>query len=81
VAVESTTVVELTRPTVLRLLADHPMVLEAMRSGLSRTVRRLTEQVHDLSFLDLPGRLAKVLLQREMIVLRDEDGLRERSEY
>lgn len=63
VAVEPTTVVELTRPAVSRLLADHPIVLEAMLSGLTRTVRRLTEQLQDMSYLDLPGRLAKVLLR------------------
>lgn len=63
VAARTTTVVMLTRPTVLGLMAREPAVLDAVLRTLGQLVRRLTEQTGDLIFLDLGGRLAKLLLR------------------
>jgi CRP/FNR family cyclic AMP-dependent transcriptional regulator len=62
IAVEPTTVVTLSRETVLELLSQHPSVLDALLRSLGGLVRRLTEQAGDLVFLDLSGRVAKLLL-------------------
>jgi CRP/FNR family transcriptional regulator, cyclic AMP receptor protein len=63
VAVEPTTVLTLARETVLELLARHPSVLDALLRSLGGLVRGLTEQAGDLVFLDLGGRVAKLLLR------------------
>ena len=63
VAVEPTTVLMLSRATVLELMTRHPPVLEAVLHVLGELVRRLTEQNSDLILLDLGGRLAKLLLR------------------
>lgn len=63
VAMEPTSGLLLTRETVLDVMAKHPVVLDAMLRALGRLVRRLTEQAGDLVFLDLGGRLAKLLLR------------------
>lgn len=63
VAVEPTTGLLLTRTTVLDVMARHPVVLDAMLRSVGKLVRRLTEQAGDLVFLDLGGRLAKLLLR------------------
>lgn len=63
VAVEPTAGLLLTRATVLDVMVQHPVVLDAMLRSLGRLVRRLTEQAGDFAFLDLGGRLAKVLLR------------------
>ena len=63
VAVEPTTVLTLSRETVLGLLSNQPTVLDALLCSLGGLVRRLTEQTGDLVFLDLGGRLAKLLLR------------------
>jgi CRP/FNR family transcriptional regulator, cyclic AMP receptor protein len=62
VAAEPTTVVLLSRATVLELLNRHPSVLDALLRSLGNLIRRLTEQAGDFVFLDLPGRVAKLLL-------------------
>ncbi len=63
VALEQTTALILSRATVLDAMTRHPAVLEAMLRTVGRLVRRLTEQNGDLVFLDLGGRLAKLLLR------------------
>ena len=63
VALEQTTALILSRAVVLDAMARHPAVLEAMLRAVGRLVRRLTEQNGDLVFLDLGGRLAKLLLR------------------
>ena len=63
VAVEPTTGLLLTRATVLEAMGRHPVVLEAMLRNVGGLVRRLTEQAGDLVFLDLGGRVAKLLLR------------------
>lgn len=62
IAAEPTTVLLLSRATVLELLGRYPAVLDAMLRTLGNLIRRLTEQAGDLVFLDLGGRVAKLLL-------------------
>jgi CRP-like cAMP-binding protein len=63
VAVEPTSVLMLPRAAVLELMATQPAVLDAVLCSLGQLVRRLTEQTGDLVFLDLAGRVAKLLVQ------------------
>jgi CRP-like cAMP-binding protein len=60
-AVEDTRVIALARATMLELLAEHPELTDALLTSLGRIIRRLTEQASDLVFLDLHGRVAKLL--------------------
>ena len=62
VAVERTRVLMLPRSALLDSMVAHPPVLEAVLRSLGQLVRRLTEQTGDLVFLDLAGRVAKVLV-------------------
>jgi CRP/FNR family transcriptional regulator, cyclic AMP receptor protein len=48
-----------------------PAVTQAVMSSLAGTLRRLTEAASDLVFLDLPRRVAKVLLSQP----RGDDGV------
>jgi CRP/FNR family transcriptional regulator, cyclic AMP receptor protein len=75
IAVEPTTALVLTRATVFDAMARHPSVLDAMLRSLGRLVRRLTEQNGDLVFLDLGGRLAKLLLRLAEGRAPAEDGI------
>jgi len=61
-ALESAAVLVLTRPTWLELLAEHPALTDSLLRSLGGVLRRLTEQTSDLVFLDLHGRVAKLLL-------------------
>ena len=63
VTIEPTTVLNLGRQAALKLLAGEPAVLTAVLRSLGDLIRRLTEQTSDLVFLDLGGRLAKLLLR------------------
>jgi CRP/FNR family transcriptional regulator, cyclic AMP receptor protein len=51
------------REEFLALVERHPAVARAVMSGLAGMVRRLSEQVQDLTALDVPGRIAKKLLE------------------
>ncbi len=62
VAAEPTSVLTLSRETVLALLSRHSSVLDALLRSLGGLVRQLSEQAGDFVFLDLPGRVAKLLL-------------------
>lgn len=62
-AIEDTVLVSLDRETWLDLQDHHEELRQAMLSALVGVVRRLTEHTADLVFLDLQGRVAKVLLQ------------------
>ena len=46
-----------------RLLDENAAIRRALLSALAGEVRRLTAQLEDLHFLDLPGRLARHLLR------------------
>ena len=59
------------RRVILDLCARVPSVAEALTASLAATVRRLTDATSDLVFLDLPRRVAKVLLNQP----RDDDGV------
>jgi CRP-like cAMP-binding protein len=72
VAAEPTTVLMVPRAAVLELMVAHPAVLDAVLRSLGQLVRRLTDQTGDLVFLDLPGRLAKVLLSLAQSHAQDE---------
>ena len=61
-ALEPTTTLTLSRGTLIELLQRHPTLAQALLSSLVGLVRRLTEQAADLVFLDLHGRVAKLLL-------------------
>lgn len=61
----------------LRLfLADHPEVAMQMLAGLAHRLRRTNEGLSDLVFTDVPGRVAKALLDlADRFGRRTEDGL------
>lgn len=71
-ALEPTTVLILPRDAVLDLLYEYPGLAVALLGMLSTMMRRLTEQAADLVFLDLSGRVAKLLAR-----LASERGTRE----
>jgi CRP/FNR family cyclic AMP-dependent transcriptional regulator len=61
-AVERATLLVVTRRQLLHLLRDDEQVAEALLRTLGEIVRRTTQQVSDLAFLDLQGRVAAKLL-------------------
>jgi CRP/FNR family transcriptional regulator, cyclic AMP receptor protein len=63
VAVRPTTAYFLSRDRLTALICDHPVVLKEALGVLGDLVRRLTEQVSELAFLNLAIRLARVLLR------------------
>jgi CRP/FNR family transcriptional regulator, cyclic AMP receptor protein len=58
------------RETIQQACAHQPALAQALTGSLAATLRRLTEAASDLVFLDLPRRVAKVLLGQP----RDADG-------
>jgi CRP/FNR family transcriptional regulator, cyclic AMP receptor protein len=60
-ALEPTVALMITRPVLLELAARDRALTEALLQALGGLLRRLTEQASDLVFLDLPGRMAKLL--------------------
>jgi CRP/FNR family cyclic AMP-dependent transcriptional regulator len=60
-ALEPTVTLLITRPVLLELAARDAAITEALLRTLGGLLRRLTEQAADLVFLDLPGRMAKLL--------------------
>jgi len=59
------------RAVVQDICSRVPSVAQALTASLAATLRRLTEATSDLVFLDLPRRVAKVLLSQP----RDDDGV------
>ena len=45
------------------LIADEPVVRDALLASLAAELRRLTTQVEELHFLDITGRLAACLVR------------------
>jgi len=78
VAVEPTYVFMLLRTQLLGLMRRHPGLADEFLRMLGQLVRRLTEQAGDLVFLDLAGRLAKLLLQLVEKYGRGPDGVLDR---
>jgi CRP-like cAMP-binding protein len=62
-ALEATTVLALRRVNLLELIHTNPHLADPVLRSVGETVRRLTERAWDLIFLDLPGRVAKLLLE------------------
>lgn len=63
VALDAVSTLVLRRDAFDRLVDDQAAVRRALFAALATEIRRLTAQVHDLHFLDLPGRLAQHLLR------------------
>lgn len=61
-AVEPTRLISLGRPQLLAILARRPSVTDVLLRTMGGLVRRLVDQATDLTFLDLEGRVAKVLV-------------------
>jgi len=61
-ALEETQVVTLAREDFLRVLERSPRATRDILKLLARTVRRASGRIEDLVFLDVPGRVAKCLL-------------------
>lgn len=59
------------RATVQAVCARVPAAAQALTSAIAAALRRLTETTSDLVFLDLPRRVAKLLLSQP----RSEDGV------
>jgi CRP/FNR family transcriptional regulator, cyclic AMP receptor protein len=62
-AVERSTLLIVTRAELLRLLRSEEQAAEALLRSLGTMVRRTTQQVTDLAFLTLQGRVAAKLLE------------------
>ncbi|MDN5763922.1 MAG: Crp/Fnr family transcriptional regulator [Microlunatus sp.] len=63
VAVRPTTALVVNRAALITAMQHSPALLDALLRTLGGMVRRLTEQASDLVFLDLGGRIAKLLVQ------------------
>ncbi|BAK38119.1 Crp family transcriptional regulator [Microlunatus phosphovorus NM-1] len=63
VAVQATTALVVNRAALLQAMQRSPVLLDELLRTLGAMVRRLTEQASDLVFLDLGGRVAKLLVQ------------------
>lgn len=61
-AVEDSYLVLFSREVIVQAIREQPSVAEALLWMLGDTLRRLTDRTADLVFLDLPGRLAKLLI-------------------
>lgn len=61
-AVEPTTVLLLSRQALLDVLRDRPALMAGFLQSIGALVRRVTDQAADLVFLDLHGRVAKLLV-------------------
>jgi CRP/FNR family transcriptional regulator, cyclic AMP receptor protein len=74
-AVEETEAYMLSRATFLDLIREHPPLVDQLLRALGALVRRLSEQASDFVFLDLPGRVAKVLLRLAADAGPEHDGV------
>jgi CRP-like cAMP-binding protein len=63
IALKSTSVFMLPRARLLELMSNNPGLADEFLKLVGGRIRKLTEQAGDLAFLDLGGRLAKLLLQ------------------
>ena len=62
-AVERATLVVVTRDELIRLLRSDSQVVDRVLKALGGLIRRADQQATELVFLDLPGRLARRLLE------------------
>jgi len=63
VTLEDTTVLRIHRNSLYQLARANPALMNSLMTMVGALVRRLTEQASDLVFLDLTGRVAKLLVQ------------------
>jgi CRP-like cAMP-binding protein len=63
IAIRAVETLVLRREAFDRIVDAEPLLRRAMFAALTAEIRRLTGQVEDLHFLDLPGRLARQLLR------------------
>ncbi len=61
-AVNDSNLIALYNKDLRTFIADHPEVAMQMLAGLARRLRRTNEGLSDLVFTDVPGRVAKALL-------------------
>ena len=61
-AMEDTRAALLARDDFLSFLETHPQSVRVVLDALAKTIRRLSDRVEDLIFLDVPSRVAKYLL-------------------
>ena len=61
-ALEDTKAALLARDDFLTFLEVHPAAVRVVLDALAKTIRRLSDRVEDLIFLDVPSRVAKYLL-------------------
>lgn len=61
-ALEDTRAALLARDDFLTFLETHPGAVRVVLDALAKTIRRLSDRVEDLIFLDVPSRVAKYLL-------------------
>jgi CRP/FNR family transcriptional regulator, cyclic AMP receptor protein len=73
-ALEDSLLISLTREAFTELMVREPNLNQAVVASLGALVRRSLEQASDLVFLDLPGRVAKILLSLASDVSAGEDG-------
>jgi CRP/FNR family transcriptional regulator, cyclic AMP receptor protein len=62
IAVERTTLLGLDRDALIHVLRHYPTPVDDLLRTLGGLIRRLTDQASDLVFLDLQGRVAKLIL-------------------
>lgn len=62
-AAEDSTLLHVGRDAMLELLREHSVLCERLLAYLGGMIRRLTDQAADLVFLDLNGRVAKLLVR------------------
>jgi CRP-like cAMP-binding protein len=76
-ALTDVSLVSLEHADMRRWLTDYPQVAEQLLAALARRLRRTNEAMADLVFTDVPGRVAKALLDLgERFGHPDDDGLR-----
>jgi CRP/FNR family transcriptional regulator, cyclic AMP receptor protein len=63
VATEASVLLVLQRDAFRQFLADHPTVATKLLSTVSNYLRRNAELIQDATFLDVPARLARILLE------------------
>lgn len=63
VATEGTDLLLLQQQDFLQFLEEHPRLTIALLAELSRRLRRDTQLIQDAAFLDVPARLARVILR------------------
>jgi len=63
VAVESSTVLTMSHDFFRSYIRSHPAAMEALIETMAQRWRRTIRHFYDMAFLDVPGRLAKLILQ------------------